>query len=127
MSTDIAGRVHRRNRLAEGVAQYQARIDQRRQTGMGADGLPMTPERWKQLEDNATATDRELFQFQQWQAQAFASGKLSEEEASWLYQKLGRENPTAEKFNKLPLAERMCIQKVIYELGVYFDLRRPRS
>jgi len=124
MSFDIANRLHKTNRIRQGIEKCEARIAELKRTGIGADGRPMTPERWKQLEDNADATDRELFQFQQWQAQGYATGKLSEEEASLLYQFLGRENPTSEKFNKLSLAEKMAITKVMHELGEYFTRGR---
>lgn len=123
MSFDVANRLHKTNRLRQGLEKIEALIAERKRTGIGADGRPMTPERWKQLDDNMNATDRELFQFQQWQAQAFASGLLSEEEASWLYQELGRENPCSDEFSKLPLAEKMLINKTMHELGEHFARR----
>ena len=59
----------------------------------------------------------ELGQFQNIQARAFASGRLNEEEAALLYQILGREYPTPEKFNARPVEERIVAMKMIGELS----------
>lgn len=59
----------------------------------------------------------ELGQFQNIQAQAFASGRLNEEEAALLYQILGREVPTPAQFNARPVEERIVAMKTIAELS----------
>jgi len=125
LSLDFAGRPHKINRMKLAVERFQAKIDHVKANGnIGVNGKPVD---WDFLEKNSNATDNELFAYQTLQSRAFASGKLSEEEASWLYQKLGRENPTSEKFAKLPLAEKMAITKVMEELAsAYSGMFGPR-
>lgn len=107
MSSDITGRIHKVNRLLEAVDRYEARLKQIKETGIGANGLPVN---WVAMERAAMFdSDMEVFALQTLQSRSFAMGILSEEEASWLYQKLGREMPSKKKFNALPLAERMVI------------------
>ena len=51
-------------------------------------------------------------QYQELQAQAHASGKLKTEDATWLYNVLGRENPSPENFARHTLAERIVALEV---------------
>lgn len=54
--------------------------------------------------------------YQQAQAQAFASGLLTKDEAQSLYNILGCGYPTVEKFNRQPLAVRIVAMKAVAEL-----------
>lgn len=102
------------NRLLTGVAKAEERINTALRLGVGLNGKPFT-----ELEVRALAladSDREVHTYQEYQARAYATGLLNEEEACWLYQKLGREMPTKDKFNSLPLAERVVILQALSEL-----------
>lgn len=78
----------------------------------------------KAVEDNVETSWIELISFQQTQAAMHAAGFLKLDEAQWLYAKLGGENPTVEKWNALPLTERILITQTMTELlGVKITLR----
>lgn len=54
-------------------------------------------------------TPEELHLMQNKQAMQFACGVLSLDEATWLYERLGKEAPSPERFKALPLAEKLSI------------------
>ena len=72
--------------------------------------------------DKAARADSmfELCKYQDTQAKAFASGVLNLDEANMLYQYIGGEVPTPEKFNKLELAVRVVVISAITELMTHF-------
>ncbi len=91
------------NRLAIATKDYEKKI-----AGIGADKIAS-------LEKTATADGEELCAYQNHQAKAHAMGKISTEEAQWLYNIFGRECPTAEHFNSQPLAARCVAISAIME------------
>ena len=73
-------------------------------------------EKLANLEKTMETSWDELFQYQNAQARAHAMGKISSEEAMLLYNLLGRENPTEEKWNQLSLAQKVAVTQVMAEL-----------
>jgi len=93
-----------RNRLVEAVPAVQKRLD------------ALSSEKLNHADEAATVDDEMIIMFQNKQAQAHAGGLLSFDEASYLYNLFGRELPTAERFNKQSLADRIVGMKAIAEL-----------
>ncbi|GAH65199.1 unnamed protein product, partial [marine sediment metagenome] len=60
---------------------------------------------------------KDLIQYQNLQAAAFACGKLTEEEAMTLYRMYGGEAPSPEKFDRLSLAEKVVATQTAGELS----------
>ena len=68
------------------------------------------------LEKTATAEGLELATYQGVQSRAFAAGKISLENAQWLYNIFGREMAMPESFNKKPLADRIAALNAIVSI-----------
>lgn len=92
------------NRLTNAVLRTQEKLDK------------LSPEKLKHADEAATIDDEMIVVFQNKQAQAHAQGLLSFNEAQYLYNLFGRELPTAEKFNKKPLADRIISMRAIAEI-----------
>jgi len=114
MSNDFAGRFHPTNRITDAAEKFRMKIERALETGLGDNGKPFDKERF--IQNSFPENDDEVRTYQKYQSVGFASGWLSEDEATWLYQKLGRENPTKAKFDKLPIWERIAIMSVMHEI-----------
>jgi hypothetical protein len=114
MSFDISGAFRPKNRISASAERYRVKVELALSSGKDISGRPTTKEHILGL--SKADSDREVMAFQSIQSKAFASGILSEEEASWLYQKLGREIPTKKKFNELPVWDRIAIMQTMDEL-----------
>lgn len=68
------------------------------------------------LEESLKTDTSDLIQYQNVQAFAHASGKITFAEADMAYNLLGREAPSEEKWNKLSLAERVALTQLMSEL-----------
>ena len=94
------------NRVQDRIDLIQRKLD----SGM------VTPEALDKLEKSLPTDWQDLVEYQNLQALAHASGKLSFEEANLIYNTLGRENPTEAKWDKLSVATRVAITQVMAEL-----------
>ena len=76
------------NRILASVARYQSRID-----GFGGDetGIGMTGQPISALHEDMKLSLIEFVSFQNAQAHAFASGRITQEEATTIYRALGGE------------------------------------
>jgi len=62
-------------------------------------------------------TFEELVTYQNIQSTSHACGVITLDEAQTLYELLGKEVPTPEKFGSLPLAEKIVVTQMIGELA----------
>jgi hypothetical protein len=96
------------NRIAELSKRYQVRID------------GVTQEVADKLDISMALNMEEFVTFQNKQAMAFASGKLSQSEATWIYRKLGGEVFSGDWPKATTLADKTAITQLMSELlGVY--------
>ena len=95
------------NRIKEAIGRYEVRISEALKNGKTEAEISKLA-----LADSML----ELATYQNAQSKAFALGRLNEEEAALLYQLLGREIPTTEKFNALRPAERIVVIQTMGEL-----------
>jgi hypothetical protein len=75
-----------------------------------------TKEKLAAMEKGLHTDLKDLIDYQNLQAAAHASGKISSEVATQLYNALGRENPTEEKWDKLSIATKVAITQMMLEL-----------
>jgi hypothetical protein len=95
-----------RNRIQERIRQLEARI----KSGEIEQG------KLDELDKQLATEAADLIEYQNLQAQAYASGKLSFAEADLIYRALGRESPSTATWDNLPLATRVAITQVMAEL-----------
>jgi len=95
-----------KNRLQERISSIQARID----------GGDIPQEKLDELEKNLSTSTSDLIEYQNVQALAHASGKISFEEADMVFNLLGRNAPSQEKWDRLSMAERVALTQMMAEL-----------
>lgn len=96
------------NRMSELSKRYQVRID------------GVTQEVADKLSREMAMDMAEFMAYQNKQAMAFASGKLSQSEATWVYRKLGGEVFSGDWPSGTTLADKTAITQLMAELvGVY--------
>src|ERR1035437_4932674 len=94
------------NRVVALIALIQQRIDSGK----------ITPEALRHMDQSLKTTSVDLIQYQELQAAAHASGKITNEEAMTAYTLLGREMPSEEKWNKLAIPQKVAITQLMTEL-----------
>lgn len=92
------------NRIARAIEKMEARIQ------------TVSAEKISKLDHDLQEDFSSLAAYQNVQALAFASGKLTQEEASILYNIYGGEYPTPTKWAKQPLAARIVATQTAGEL-----------
>lgn len=92
------------NRVKDMIERYQAKIDK------------VDTDKLEKLNKDLATSWKDLVEYQSLQASAHAAGKITTEEAKVVYEALGGENPTEEKWNKLPLATKVTITQLMNEL-----------
>ncbi len=81
-----------------------------------AKAATVDPAKITKLHEGLKTPWSDLVQYQQLQSHAFASGKLSSEEAQTLYRMYGGETPSAAKWDRLSIGEKVVGTKVASEL-----------
>ena len=104
-SESIDGKVRCENRVRKAIAKYNEVIPTKPKEAIA--GIE------KSVNDTS---DTDLFQYQSTQSQAFASGKITKDEAMDLYRIFGGEVPTHEKWVKQPLADKIVATQIVGEL-----------
>lgn len=107
------------NRIEAMIARYQGKINSK---------IIEDPGAVEKLDKQMSTSFSDLVQYQNLQALAHASGKITTDEAQLVYRLLGGEAPSEEKWAKLSLAEKVTITQLMSELLDWkISLRSPAS
>ncbi len=106
---DFAGRFPS-NRILAMEASTDHRIKDRIASGK------TTQAKVNRLNKTLATSYADLVEYQKLQSRAFASGLLTQEEAATIYQWVGGENPTEEKWSRLSVAQKATITELMQEL-----------
>jgi hypothetical protein len=94
-------------RLDAFLARHESNVAERLANGL------VTQEKLDELHKSLDIDFSELCAFQELKTRAMLAGKLTQDEAQWVYARLGE---TTDTFNAQPLAVKVCITQMMSEL-----------